>query len=132
MRASLAPTVRQRPLRWPNSGAYYDQIRPRLYACDEAKAALRGVTFHPPVPDGNRVLKLGLPPVAALALSTLPRWARRMYGRPSGPLSDMAATTGLRAARLVFSQQRLFLGAMRAIRRAESAGETGRREHSTG
>ena len=42
----------------------------------------------------------------------------------------MSATTyaGLRIARLVFSQQRLFLGAMRAIRRAESAGETGRRE----
>ena len=61
--------------------------------------------------------------MSALAFSTLPRWARRMYGRPSGPLSDMAATAGLRAARLVFSQQRLFLGAMRAIHRAESAGE---------
>jgi uncharacterized protein (DUF2236 family) len=104
-------------------GAYYEQIRPRLYACDEAKAALR-LTLHPPVPDGNRVLKLGLPPVVALAFSTLPRWARRMYGRPSGPLSDMAATTGLRAARLAFSQQRLFLSAMQAIHRAESAGDT--------
>jgi uncharacterized protein (DUF2236 family) len=111
-------------------GAYYEQIRPRLYACDEAKQALR-LTLHPPVPDGNRVLKLGLPPVAALAFSTLPRWARRMYGRPSGPLSDIAATAGLRATRLAFSQQRLFLGAMRAIHRAETAGETGRREHST-
>jgi uncharacterized protein (DUF2236 family) len=102
--------------------AYYEQIRPRLYACDEAKQALR-LTFRPPVPDGNRVLKLGLPPVAALAFSTLPRWARRMYGWPSGPLSDMAATTGLRAARLIFSHQRLFLGAMQAIHRAESAGD---------
>ena len=83
------------------------------------------------MPDGNRVLKLGLPPVTALAFSTLPRWARRMYGRPNGPLSDMAATAGLRAARLVFSHQRLFLGAVRAIHRAESAGETGRPEHST-
>jgi len=102
--------------------AYYEEIRPRLYACDEAKQALR-LTFHPPVPEGNRVLKLGLPPVSALAFSTLPRWARRMYGRPSGPLSDMAATGGLCAARLAFSQQRLFLGAMRAIHRAESAGD---------
>src|SRR5690349_6433461 len=83
--------------------AYYEQIRPRLYACEEAKAALR-LTLHPPVPDGNLVLKLGLPPVAALAFSTLPCWARRMYGRPSGPVSDMAATAGLRAARLMFSQ----------------------------
>jgi uncharacterized protein (DUF2236 family) len=102
--------------------AYYEEIRPRLYACDEARQALR-LTIHPPVPDGNSVLKLGLPPVSALAFSTLPRWARRMYGRPSGPLSDMAATAGLRAARLVFCQQQLFLGAMRAIHRAESAGE---------
>jgi uncharacterized protein (DUF2236 family) len=102
--------------------AYYEEIRPRLYACDEAKEALR-LTLHPPVPDGNRMLKLGLPPVSALAVSTLPRWARRMYGRPSGPLSDMAATAGLRAARLALSQQRIFLGAMRARQRAESAGD---------
>ena len=91
--------------------AYYEEIRPRLSACDEAKQALR-LTLHPPVPDGNRVLKLGLPPVSALALSTLPGWARRMYGMPGGPLSEAAATAGLRAARLVLSQQRLFTGAM--------------------
>jgi uncharacterized protein (DUF2236 family) len=102
--------------------AYYQEIRPRLYACDEAKQALR-LTLHPPVPDGNRVLKLGLPPVSTLAFSTLPRWARRMYGRPSGPLSDMASTAGLRALRLAFSQERLFLGAMGAIHRAEWAGD---------
>ena len=102
--------------------AYYDEIRPRLYACDEAKQALR-LTLRPPVPDGNHVLKLGLPPVSALAFSTLPPWARQLYGRPDGPLSDMAATAGLRAVRLAFNQQRLFLGAMRAIQRAESAGD---------
>lgn len=102
--------------------AYYEEIRPRLYACDEAKHALR-LTLHPPVPDGNRALKLGLPPVSTLAFSTLPRWARRMYGRPSGPLSDVAATAGLRVARLAFSQERVFLGAMRAIHRAEWAGD---------
>jgi uncharacterized protein (DUF2236 family) len=101
--------------------AYYEQIRPGLYACDEAKQALR-LTFRPPVPDGNRVLKLGLPPVAVLAFSTLPGWARRMYGGPGGPLSDTAATAGLRVTRLAFSQQRVFSGAMRAIHRAETAG----------
>jgi uncharacterized protein (DUF2236 family) len=102
--------------------AYYEQIRPQLYACDEARQALR-LTFHPPVPDGNRMLKLGLPPVSALAFATLPRWARRMYGKPSGPVSDLAATAGLRVARLAFSQQWLFLSAMRAIHRAEWAGD---------
>ena len=75
------------------------------------------------MPDGNRVLKLGLPPVSALALSSLPRWARRMYGIPDGPLSEAAATAGLLAARLAFRQQQLFHGAMRAIHRAEMAGE---------
>ena len=108
--------------------AYYQKMRPKLYACDEAKQALR-LTIHPPVPDGNRVLKLGLPPVSVLAFATLPRWARHMYGRPDGPLSDMAATAGLRATRLAFSQQRLFLGALRAIHRAETASESGRQAH---
>jgi uncharacterized protein (DUF2236 family) len=101
--------------------AYYERIRPSLYACDEAKQALR-LTFHPPVPDGSHGLKLGLPPVAVLAFSTLPGWARRMYGRPGGPLSDMAATAGLRATRLALSRQRLFRGVLRAIDRAETAG----------
>jgi uncharacterized protein (DUF2236 family) len=102
--------------------AYYERIRPGLHACEEAKQAVR-LTFHPPVPDGNRALKLGLPPIAVLAFYTLPRWARRMYGRPSGPVSDMAATGGLRAARVAFGQDQLFGGAMRAIHRAETAGD---------
>jgi len=102
-------------------GAYYEEIRPRLYASDEAKQALR-LTLHPPVPDGSLGLKLGLPPVAVLAFSTLPGWARRMYGGPGGPLSDMAATAGLCATRLAFSRQRLFRGVLRAIDRAETAG----------
>ena len=106
-------------------GAYYERMKPSLYACDEAKQALR-LTFRPPVPDGNRALKLGLPPVSALAFATLPRWARQLYGRPDGALSDMAATAGLRAARLAFGQQWLFRPAMRAVHRAETAGDVSR------
>jgi len=116
------------PASMAEPAAYYQKMRPRLYACEEARQALR-LTIHPPVPDGNRVLKLGLPPVSVLAFATLPRWARHMYGRPDGPLSDLAATAGLRATRLAFSQQRLFLGALRAIHRAEAASESGRQEH---
>jgi hypothetical protein len=89
----------------------------------EAERAGRRVRMLPPVPDGHRVLKLGMPPVSALAFSTLPRWARHMYGRSSGPLSEAAATAGLVAVRLMLSRQRLFSGAMRAIHRAESAGD---------
>jgi len=102
--------------------AYYEQIRPGLYACDEAKDALR-LLARPPVPDGNRALKVAMPPFNALAFATLPGWARRMYGRSGGPLTDMAATAGLRAARLALGRQKLFLAAMRAVHRAEWAGE---------
>ena len=102
--------------------AYYERIRPSLYACDEAKEALR-LLFHPPVPEGNRALKVAMPPFNALAFATLPGWARRLYGKPGGPLTDMAASTGLRAARLAFGQEKLFLAAMRAVHRAEWAGE---------
>jgi uncharacterized protein (DUF2236 family) len=102
--------------------AYYEQIRPRLYAGDEAIQALR-VIMLPPVPNGNRGLKLGMTLVSALAFSTLPGWARHMYGRSGGPLSEAAATAGLVAVRLMLSQQRLFSGAMRAVHRAESAGD---------
>ena len=111
--------------------AYYERIRPGLHACEEAKQALR-MTFHPPVPDGNRALKLGLSPVAALAFYMLPRWARRMYGRPSGLVSDMAAAGGLRAAQVAFGQDQLFRGAMRAIHRAETAGDDPRPDGAGG
>ena len=87
--------------------AYYERTRPGLYACDEAKQALR-LTFRPPVPDGNRVLKLGLPPVAVLAFSTLPGWARRMYGttgrtaeRPGGDRRTPGYPTGVQPAAAV-------------------------------
>jgi uncharacterized protein (DUF2236 family) len=102
--------------------AYYEQVRPRLYAGDEARQAQRVITF-PPVPEGNRGLKLGMTLVSALAFSTLPGWARQMYGGPTGPLNEAAANAGLLAARLMFSQPRLFSGAMRAVHRAESVGE---------
>ena len=101
-------------------GAYYERIRPRLYVGDEARQALQ-VIMLPPVPDGNRGLKLGMTLVSALAFATLPGWARRMYGRPTGPVSEAAANAGLLAARLMFSQHWLFRPAMRAVHRAESA-----------
>jgi uncharacterized protein (DUF2236 family) len=102
--------------------AYYEEIRPRLYACDEAMEALR-LTFHPPVPEGNRGIKLALPLFNAFAFSTLPRWARQLYGRPGTPLTDIAATAGLRATRLAVSYNPLFVAAMRAVRRAEGRAE---------
>jgi uncharacterized protein (DUF2236 family) len=102
-------------------GAYFAKVSPALYACEEAKQALR-LSFRPPVPRGNLGLQLGVPPFNALAFATLPGWARRMYGAPGDRLTGAAATAILRGARAGipgWAQRRLFLSAMHAIRRPE-------------
>ena len=75
---------------------YYQRVAPGLYACDEARQALRG-SFNPPVPAEYAALRLIVPPLGALAFATLPRWARKLYGTPGSPLTDIAATGALRA-----------------------------------
>src|SRR4029077_7760215 len=77
---------------------YYEGIRPRLYACPEARQALR-LSYHPPVSGSLLPLRVIVPPGKTLAFATLPRWARRMYGAPGSPPGDLAATAALRAAR---------------------------------
>jgi uncharacterized protein (DUF2236 family) len=76
--------------------SYFQRVVPGLYACDEARDALRG-SFNPPVPAEYAALRLIVPPLGTLAFATLPRWARRMYGTPGSPLTDAAATATLRA-----------------------------------
>jgi hypothetical protein len=44
-------------------------------------------------------VKLAQPPAAALAFATMPRWARRMYGSPGLPTTDLSATLALKAFR---------------------------------
>jgi uncharacterized protein (DUF2236 family) len=75
--------------------AYYDVIRPKLHACPEARTALR-LSFNPAVPRLLLPLKLVAPPFNTLAFATLPRWARKMYGAPGSPLTDVATTGTLR------------------------------------
>jgi uncharacterized protein (DUF2236 family) len=77
--------------------AYYEQIRPSIYACPEAKQALRK-SYHPDVPAEFLPLKLMVPPLNTLAFASLPRWARKMYGAPGIPLTDAGATVALRLA----------------------------------
>lgn len=77
--------------------AYYYRMRPRVYACPEAKQALLR-SFNPDLPLSLLGLKLVVPPVNTLAFASLPRWARRMYGAPGSPLTDVAATAALRVA----------------------------------
>jgi uncharacterized protein (DUF2236 family) len=76
--------------------AYYQRMRPTIYACQEAKEGLRRL-FNPAVPRQLLPLKLAAPGIATLVIATLPRWARRMYGLPATPLEDLWATTTLKA-----------------------------------
>jgi uncharacterized protein (DUF2236 family) len=76
--------------------AYFENMRPKLYACGEAKQALR-MSFNPAVPRALLALKLVAPPLNTLAFASLPRWGRRMYGAPGSPLTDLAATVTLTA-----------------------------------
>jgi uncharacterized protein (DUF2236 family) len=99
--------------------AYYEQIRPSLYACPEARQALMK-SYHPDVPAEFRALKLMVPPLNTLAFASLPRWARRIYGTPGSPLTDVGATAALRVAHQSAARiprQLLYLPAARASRR---------------
>jgi uncharacterized protein (DUF2236 family) len=74
---------------------YYEEMRRRIWACREARVGLRRM-FSPALPRPLLPLKLAAPGVGALVVSTLPRWARRMYGLPGLPTSDLAATLTLK------------------------------------
>jgi uncharacterized protein (DUF2236 family) len=75
--------------------AYYEEMRPKIWACKEARVGLRRM-FNPNVPRQMLPLKLAAPAIGLLVVSTLPRWARRMYGMPGLPTSDLAATLTLK------------------------------------
>jgi uncharacterized protein (DUF2236 family) len=75
--------------------AYYEEMRPKIWACKEARVGLRRM-FNPNVPRQMLPLKLAAPAIGLLVVSTLPRWARRMYGLPGLPTSDLAATLTLK------------------------------------
>jgi uncharacterized protein (DUF2236 family) len=74
--------------------AYYEAIRPSLHACAEARQAFRA-SYSPSMPAALTALKLVVPPLNTLAFATLPRWARKLYGAPGSPLTDLAATAAL-------------------------------------
>jgi uncharacterized protein (DUF2236 family) len=108
--------------------AYYEDLRPSLYACAEAREAFRA-SYHPAVPAAYLPLKLIVPPLGSLAFATLPRWARRMYGAPGSPLTDLAATAALVTAHQSTTRLRrqlLYLPAAVAARRRVRAHERDR------
>jgi uncharacterized protein (DUF2236 family) len=89
--AAQAPTSRA------ELAAYFAEVRPRLRLTDEAIIGTTNLlTARLPAPVS---VKLTQPPVAALAFATMPRWARRLYGSPGLPTTDLSATLALKALR---------------------------------
>ncbi len=90
--------------------AYYQRMRPELRACAEARQALLK-SYVPDVPWPFTGLKLIIPPLNTLAFATLPRWARRKYGAPGSPVTDLGATMALRTLHQATARiPRQFLG----------------------
>jgi uncharacterized protein (DUF2236 family) len=74
---------------------YFERVRPELRLCAEGRVALTNLlAARMPAPLAAR---LAVPPVAALAFATLPRWARRLCYLPGLPTTDLGATIALRA-----------------------------------
>jgi uncharacterized protein (DUF2236 family) len=76
--------------------AYFTAMRPRLRVTPEARQAL-GRSLSARIPLARFPFKLAAPSIATLAFASLPRWARRLYWLPGLPVTDVAATAGLRA-----------------------------------
>jgi uncharacterized protein (DUF2236 family) len=81
--------------------AYFDRLRPELALTPAARDAMR-LVVTPPMPAWVRFLTPARPAwgtLAALAVATLPQWARRMYALPGFGVTDTAATAALRGFR---------------------------------
>ncbi len=92
---------------------YYREMLPHLRMTKDAAESLLFLTA-PPMPWGLgytpvRAAWLGL---AALAVGLLPPWARKLYGLPGLPTTDMTASLSTRALRLTLRAlpRRLFEG----------------------
>jgi len=79
--------------------AYFALMRPELRASAEARRAAAFVLL-PPMPSRRLVAaKPAWAGIAGTAFALLPRWARRRYGVPALPTTDLAATAAVRALR---------------------------------
>jgi uncharacterized protein (DUF2236 family) len=95
---------------------YFRAVRPQLRMTRDAADALLFLSVPPPPwrpGTGWRraaLDRLGRPPfrlaglgVAATAFGLLPRWARRLYGAPGLPVTDLTATVSARTLRLAMN-----------------------------
>lgn len=80
---------------------YFTRVRPQLrVTAVAAQGAIWG--FVPPMPLWVKVMTPARPAWAGLisvAAGLLPRWARRLYGLPGLPTTDLAASAGARGLR---------------------------------
>ena len=82
--------------------AYFERMQPRLRTTAAARATVRWL-FVPPMP---MVVQLTTPARAAwlaaagLSFATLPSWARKLYGSPAVPTTDLGASLTLRGLRV--------------------------------
>jgi uncharacterized protein (DUF2236 family) len=109
-------------------GEYFAAMRPRLRATPEARQALARSVNPVLLPAPNLPLRLLTPPISGLGFATLPRWARRLYGIPASPLTDLAVTASLRALHEAVSRgagDRLVLPSTRAARDRARAVQSG-------
>ena len=86
--------------------AYFTVMRRELHA-DLRARRIAAYVLWPPMPTWLSLLTPARPAwlgAASLGVTTLPRWARRLYGLPGLPGTDLAATTELRALRLASNQ----------------------------
>ncbi|MCW2547354.1 MAG: hypothetical protein JWN96_1814 [Mycobacterium sp.] len=80
---------------------YYRSVRSQLQVGPAAREVARFI-LHPPMPRKVALLTPARPAwygLGALAFASLPRWARRMYGLPGLPTTDLAATFTARGMR---------------------------------
>jgi uncharacterized protein (DUF2236 family) len=81
--------------------AYFEQVRPELCASPVARRAALRLAL-PPLSLRTELTTPARPAwtvVAGLAFALLPRWARRHYGLPGLPTTDLTATVVLRGLR---------------------------------
>jgi uncharacterized protein (DUF2236 family) len=97
VRAARVIGLDEAPASRAEMAAYLQRVRPELELTDEAREAV-GNLFRPRG-EAPVAAKLAIPTVAALSLATLPRWARRMYGLPGLPTTDLGVTLALRGLR---------------------------------
>jgi uncharacterized protein (DUF2236 family) len=84
--------------------SYFQNIAPELSASDDAKRAALFLTI-PPMPNAVRFATPAAPAWASLTLlaaSSLPQWARRLYGTPQIPGQNLITDISLKAVRSTF------------------------------